>query len=226
MFIVFLPIYLAILVLTVVAVGRNWKKSIRNDFRNDDELSGWMITLGMLFTSIAPLTGFMRYDAFGPEIPFSKQHVLVIELIVVVSAICYWVSKFAKKKLSPFVNLLLRAGLIQGIILDAIVTIHFLNFMGMGLMFPMFGFELLAPPIAMLFLLYELTCNFRTPKQQADPVFFTDKILPLHLAAVIVLVFAQQAVLIPTGSEWNSLVSAFTESKGFIFSHGNNFWKI
>jgi hypothetical protein len=223
LFMLFLPVYLTILTVTVLAVVKSWKKSIRNEFKNNDELSDWVIIWGALFTTAAPLIGFMRFDAYGPEMPFSKQHVLVIELLVVVSAVCYWVSKFAKKKVSPFVNLLLRAGLIQGIILDVIVTIHFGHYMGMGLLFPMFGFELLAPPIAMMFLLYELTCNFRTPKQKAEPLFFIDKILPLHLGAVIVLVFVQQAALIPAGFHWNSLVLAFTESKGFIFSHGFNY---
>jgi hypothetical protein len=201
----------------------NWKKSIRNEFRNDDELAGWMVTLGILFTSFAPLIGFMRFDAFGPEMPFSKQHVLIIELLVLVSAVCYWISKFYKKKLSPAVTILVRAGLIQGIILDAVVTIHFTNYFGAGIMFPMFGFELLAPPIAMLFLIYELQCNFKSTQQNASLLFSEDIKLLLHAGAVIALIVVEQAILLPAGSQWDSLVSAFTESKGFVFSANSRF---
>lgn len=221
MLFIFLPIYLTILVLTIVAVVKSWKKSIRNEFRNDDELSDWMLFLGGLFTSAAPLIGFMRFDTYGSEMPFSKQHVLVIELLVVVSATCYWVSKFFKKTLPPFVNLLLRAGLIQGIILDAVVTVHFVNYMGMGLMFPMYGFELLAPPIAMLFLLYELQCNLKIANTGTE--FSAEKKILLQAGVVLVLILVEQAVLLPAGSQWHSLVSAFTESKGFVFSSGSRF---
>lgn len=217
------PIYLCILVFTLLIITRNWKKSIRNEFQNDDELTKWVILLGVLFTSLAPLIGFIRFDDFGPDLPFSKNHVLAIELIVVVSAICYWVSKFFKKKLPPFVNLLLRAGLIQGIILDFIITIHFANYLGLGLMFPFFGFELLAPPIAMLFLLFELHCNFRTPKQTTEPILSVQKEIPLQFGVVIALVVVEQMMLFPMGFQWNSIVLAFTESKGFVFSLDSRF---
>jgi hypothetical protein len=220
--IILLPIYLTILTITVFVLIRSRKKSIGNAFSNDDESSEWMILFGALFTSIAPLIGFLRFDAYGPDMPFSKQHVTIIELLVIVSAICYWISKLAKKKLHPLANLFLRAGLIQGIILDVIITIHFANYMGLGLMFPFFGFELLAPPMAMLFLLYELECNFKSPKQIPDPVNFTGKKFPLQLGAVMTLIFVQQALLLPMGSQWDSLVLAFTESRGFIFSSGFN----
>ncbi len=215
--------YMTILVLTIISLCKHWKKSIKNEFSNNDELSGWMIVLGGLFTSFAPFIGFMRFDAFVPEIPFSKHHVLAIVLLVLVSATCYWVSKFFKKQLSPFVNLLLRAGLIQGIILDFIVTIHFLNYMVAGIMFPMFGFELLAPPIAMLFLLYELHCNFRTPKQTPDPILNDENGIVLQFGVVLALIIIQQLLLLPMGFKWNSLMLAFTQSKGFVFSMNSIF---
>lgn len=214
-------IYPILLIVIIIALTRNWKKSIRNEFRKDDELSAWMILLAGLFTTIAPLIGFMRFDAFGPDIPFSKHHVVAIELLVIVSAACYWISKFFKKDVSPFVNLLLRAGLIQGIILDLFVTIHFAKYMGMGVIFPVFGFELLAPPMAMLFLIYELHCNFRITTENPGSENSIRNNLPLQLGVVLLLIVVEQMMLLPMGFQWNSLVLAFTESRGFIFSVDN-----
>jgi hypothetical protein len=214
-------LYPIILLFTIGALIKNWRMSIRNGFRNDDELSGWIIFWGIVFTSLAPLIGFIRFDDFGSNIPFSKSHVGIIELLVIVSAVCYWVSKFFKRKLSPLVNFLLRAGLIQGIILDAIVTIHFTNYMPSGMLFPLFGFELLAPPIAMLFIIYELQCNSRVTQQNTALLFSTEKKFLLQAGIVIALIFVEQAMLLPAGSQWDSLVRAFTESRGFIFSNGN-----
>ncbi len=223
MFILVGPIYLSILVLTIITIIKNWKKSTQSEFRNDNELSEWIIILGGLFTTLAPLIGFIRYDAYGPDIPFSKNHVQVIELLVIVSAICYWVSKFYKKQLSPIVNILLRAGLIQGIILDFIVTIHFTNYLGCGLLVPFMGFELLAPPMAMLFLLYELHCNFRTPKLTAEPILSSQNYIPIQVGFVIALVIVEQLMLLPMGFHWNSIELAFTQSKGFVFSMHSRF---
>lgn len=223
MFIVIILVYPIILCLTIICIATNWRKSIRNQFRNNDELNCWVVLPGILFTTLAPLIGFMRFDAFGPEIPFSKHHVAVIELVVIISAVCYWISKFFKKKLPPVVNLLVRAGLIQGIILDAIVTIHFTNYFGMGIMFPLFGFELLAPPIAMLFLIYELQCNLKSAPQNMALEFSAEKKFLLHAGIVLALIVVEQAVLLPAGSQWDSLVSAFTESKGFVFSSNSRF---
>lgn len=211
-------IYPILLIVIIIALFRNWKKSMRNDFKNNDELSVGMTLLGGFFTTLAPLIGFIRFDAFGPDIPFSKHHVVAIELLVIVSAACYWISRFSKKKLSPFVNLLLRAGLIQGIILDLFVTIHFAEYMGMGVIFPLFGFELLAPPMAMLFLIYELHCNFRIQTQNPGLEFSLHNTIPVQSGVVLVLVFVEQLMLLPMGFQWNSLLLAFTESRGFVFS--------
>jgi hypothetical protein len=218
MYLLFICIYPAILVLTIVAIARNWNKSIRNEFRNDDELSLWIVLTGALFTSLAPLIGFLRFDAFGTDMPFSKPEVLSVEVLVVVSAICYWVSKLFKKKLSPFVNLLLRAGLLQGIILDFIVTIHFGNYLLMGIVFPFLGFELLAPPMALIFLLYEFRCNSKVAAQNTKAEFPAPNNMLLQFGMVIALIVAEQALLIPAGFHWDSLITAFTESKGFVLS--------
>jgi hypothetical protein len=216
-------VYPPILILSIIAIIRNWKKSIRNKFQNNDESSVWIILSGVLFTTLAPMTGFLRFDAFGPDIPFAKPEVLVIEVLVVVSAICYWVSKIFKKNLSPFVNLLLRAGLLQGVILDFIVTIHFANYFGLGLIFPIFGFELLAPPMALIFLLYEFQCNLKSTAKEGEPAFSIQKNMLFQFGVVVALIVVEQTMLLPAGFHWNSLISAFTESRGFIFSHASRF---
>jgi len=113
-------------------------------------------------------------------------------MIVIVTALCYWLSRIAKERFSPFVNLLIRAALIQGIILDLIVTIHFANYLIMGIIWPTMGFELLAPPLAMLFLIYELQCNFKSSRQKNNPMVSVGENVLLQFGLVIVLVVVEQ----------------------------------
>lgn len=220
LYLIIICVYPAILLLTIIALVRNWGKSKVNDFKNNDELSAWMILLGAFFTTLAPIIGFLRYDAFGSDKPFDPNHVISVEVLVVVSGACYWISKFFKRKLSPFINQLLRAALLQGIILDAIVTLHFANYLMMGIVFPLFGFELLAPPMALIFIWYELECNYRVSKPQQESANAVGKNILVQFGWVAALVVVEQVMLMPAGFAWDSLISAFTESKGFILSSG------
>jgi hypothetical protein len=208
--------YALLLSATVIVLVLSWNKSIRNEFRENP--SAWITVFAILFTTLGPLMGFWRYNKFGADCPFDPKHVFAIEIIVIVSAMCYWFSRFFKKEFPPFINGILRAGLIQGIILDFFVTIHFGTYMIRGLVFPLFGFELLAPPMALLFLLYELHCNIGAGKLRNVSLIAVGKNVALQCGVLFVMVFAEQAILLPVGFEWNSLVLAFTRSHGFIFS--------
>ena len=216
--ILFICIYPAFLITTIVALIKHWIKPIKNDFSHI-----WSIIFSTIFTTIGPLIGFLRYNLYGSEKPFSEEHVGAVEMIVIVTALCYWLSRIAKERFSPFVNLLIRAALIQGIILDLIVTIHFANYLIMGIIWPTMGFELLAPPLAMLFLIYELQCNFKSSRQKNNPMVSVGENVLLQFGLVIVLVVVEQAMLLPAGFHWDSLISAFTESKGFVFSSDSRF---
>jgi hypothetical protein len=216
--------YPVVLTFTIIVLVKSWRKSIRNEFRDEEKPSPWLTIFGALFTTVAPLIGFIRYNKFGSGTPFSDEHVLVIKILVVVSALCYWLSRFGKNDFSPFVNLLIRAGLLQGIILDIVVTIHFGGYMLLGLMFPVMGFELLAPPIAMTFILYELQCNLKSPQRKALPESSPGKSAMLQVGLLVLLIVVEQTVLLPIGSHWDSLVKVFTESQGFLFSNNSRFF--
>jgi hypothetical protein len=90
----------------------------------------------------------------------------------------------------------------------------------MGIIFPLFGFELLAPPIALVFLTYELHCSLRIPIKNSEAGSI-QKSIPLQLGIILALIVLQVVILLPIGFQWNSLVLAFTESKGFVFSSGS-----
>jgi hypothetical protein len=208
--------YFFFLIYAVVSITRSWIRSAKEKYLADP--SSAMLTIaGVIFTILAPLIGFCRYDDFGRDIPFSKPHVLIIEVMVVVSAVCYWVSRFYKREIPKALNHIVRAGLLQGIVLDCVVMIHFGPFLMSGLAFPEIGFELLAPVIAILLIAYELRCNFAiTP--QSDSL---TKIIPGILMVALILV--EQGLLLPFGLSWSSWWLAFTQSHGFVFSQSLNY---
>lgn len=217
MIIIFLIVYPAILIWTIVLIIRNWMKSSRAQF-SEDPKSAMLVIFGILFTVIAPALGFWRYDQYTSlGIPFAPEHVLSLELPVIVSALSYWISRFYKRKLSFVPLLLVRAGLIQGIAICFFTSIHFVNFYSYGLIWVPLGFELLAPPIAFLFLLYECIASFRmdgkTAARASTPAWQL-----MQQGLPVILVVTEQALLLPFGYQWNSLLLTFTQSHGFIFS--------
>ena len=211
-------IYPILLITTVASVCLNWQDSIRSQFRSDPK-SVWLTIFGVLFTVISPALGFWRYDDFRPAIPFSPSHVAAVELMVTISAVSYWISRFAKREIPALVNWIVRAGLLQGILLCLVITVHFgPDYLLKGIAWPTLGFELDAPPFAALLLLYELVCNIRAvePRESSSPIsqwrFLLWGLLP-------VLFIVEQALLLPFGYSWNSFLLAFTHSRDFTFSH-------
>lgn len=211
-------IYPAIIIWTIVVLILNWVKSANNNYHENPK-SVMLTIFGIIFTSLGPLLGFMRYDGFREiGIPFDPKHVFAIELLVFISGISYWLSRFCKYDFPPAVNYFLRAALLQGIILDLFVSIHFIPFYPYGIFFAPLGFELLAPPIAMTFLLYELRCNIGASKYNNSLHLPVQKKIAFQSLALGGLVLAQIIFLLPLGFEWNSLILSFTKSHGFIFS--------
>lgn len=217
MIVILLFIYPALLLGTVLIILFSWRKSALSNYISDPK-SAWFTILGILFTVISPLIGFARYDEFKPEIPFSPEHVPAVELMVAVSALSYWVSRFYKRELPYVLNLFVRAGMLQGILLCILLTIHFgPEYLINGLAWPTIGFELDAPPIAGLFILYEFVCNIRLSDSTAAKKDFAWW-RGMQWGLPVVLFVVEQALLLPFGLQWNSWLLAFTHSHDFTFS--------
>jgi hypothetical protein len=210
-------LYPAFLLWTIILITRNWMRSVKNEYR-DDPKSPWLTILALLFTVVSPVLGFWRFDEFTSlGIPFSKHHVLAVEVIVAVSSLGYWMSRFYKRELPMVMNWVVRAAMLQGIVLCLVTTIHFGYHLPYGIVWPTLGFELEAPPVAALFLLYELTCNYKLVRQGpvAQP---TPALRSLQWGLPVVLMVMELAPLLPFGYEWNSFLLAFTHSRDFVFS--------
>src|SRR5687768_15527358 len=97
----------------------------------------------IIFLVIAPAIGFCRFDEYGHEMPFSKHHVLIIILMTIISSASFWIARLNPRNQNPVVRILISAGMLQGIILCFVSSIHFIPFIPLGLIYPVFGFELL-----------------------------------------------------------------------------------
>ena len=192
----------------------------------------------IVYTIIGPVIGFMRFDQFGADIPFAKQHVLVIILLVISSSASFWFAKLTTGTTNPFIRIIVSIGMLQGIILCAVTTIHFLPFMPNGIVFPTMGFELLSPLIAFIMLLREFYFYNRTELNLTELLPYREelgfvpipfKILQLSLfnrclvygAFLIPVVTVHVLFAYGCGQDIDSLVKAFTHSHGFIFSMHN-----
>ena len=111
-----------------------------------------MLISEIVYTIIGPIIGFARFDEYGPEIPFAKEHILIIILLVIVSSASFWLARLTKKSENPILRILLSVGMLQGIVLCFVTTIHFLEFIPLGIIYPFMGFELLSPFFALLIL--------------------------------------------------------------------------
>jgi hypothetical protein len=192
----------------------------------------------IVYTIIGPIIGFMRYDQFQPDIPFAKHDVLIIILLVITSSASFWLAKLTNKCSNALVRIIISVGLLQGIVLCAVTSIHFLPFFGNGLMFPWLGFELLSPLIALILLSRELYfCNkMEFNLNELLPYRQELGFIPIPLKIVQLPIFQRLfvygAMLIPViiiqvlfaygcGQNIDSLIKAFTHSHGFTFSMNN-----
>ncbi|MCW3083049.1 MAG: hypothetical protein JWP12_415 [Bacteroidetes bacterium] len=218
-----------LIVQIILTLKRNEKKC------KSTTAAGILLFSEILFTVVGPALGFYRFDAFGPEIPFAKQHVLIIILLSAVGSASFWLARATKDTDNLFVRIFLSAGMLQGIILCAVVTIHFTEFLLMGIVFPWAGFELLCPLVAFFMLIRELYFYNRVnldmdellPYRRelgVEPVQYKlfQQPLPVRLfvyaAIVVVLVIVQVLLGYAIGLQPDSIIKAFTQSVGFVFS--------
>ncbi len=211
----------------------------RNFWQSEDIQDNRLVVSDIIHTIIGPIIGFNRYDAFGPDIPFAKTHVGIIIFLVIVASLSFWISRIAQKQLHPILKMGLSVGILQGMILCIITTIHFVPYLLSGLVFPMFGFELLTPFIAFFLLLkefYSLQISLRIRPETGlvyqklgmvtiphelinNFIYYRIFFYPLLLIGLVVFEIGFMTLF---GFAPDSLLKVFTESKGFIFSINHN----
>jgi len=225
--------FVLFVIITIIITMNRGVKDCRSRFS-----AGLLVFSEVVFTIIGPAIGFYRFDEFQPEIPFAKQHVLSIILLVIVSSTSFWIARFMNRTSHPIVRIVLSVGLLQGIVLCFITSIHFLTFIPLGIIFPFAGFELLSPLVALFILLREFyflnKMELNLPEllpYRAELGFIPFPYLLLkqpmykrimvYSALMVLLVITEALVTYGLGQDIDSTVKAFTHSVGFIFSHSN-----
>ena len=192
----------------------------------------------VVYTIIGPIIGFMRFDQFQPDIPFAKQDVLTIILLVITSSASFWLARLTSKTGNATIRIITSVGLLQGIVLCAITSIHFIPYLLNGLMFPALGFELLSPVIVFVLLCREFYFYNRMEFNLNELLPYRQELgfIPIPLKIFQLLIFQRCLVygvlLVPVivaqvllaygcGQDIDALVKAFTNSHGFTFSIHN-----
>ena len=228
--------YLALLIFCIIA-------PLVTIFRKEKRLphilpAALLFLSEIIYTVIGPAIGFARFDEYGPDIPFSKHHVLIIILMVITSSASFWLAKLTANTTNPIIRIIVSVGLLQGLVLCGITTIHFLPYIPNGIMYPVLGFELLSPFISFLLLFREFYFYNKTELDLEELLPYREELgfipLPLQILKQSIpkrlLIFS--LLLIPVialhillaygcGQDLDALVKAFTHSRGFIFSINN-----
>ncbi|MCW3071423.1 MAG: hypothetical protein JWO44_1313 [Bacteroidetes bacterium] len=220
--------------------------AIRTMLRNDkNKLSVYgiasMLIADVIFTVIAPAIGFCRFDAYGPNMPFARHHVISIILLVMASSLSFWCARLTAETRMPLLRILFSVGMLQGILLCFITTIHFMNYFVLGIIFPFEGFELLCPLVAFFLLIREFYFYNKTESISAELLPYREMLgfIPLPLKIIqlsmpkrivvysgllVIAIALQVAFLYAFGQDADSIVKAFRESSGFIFSKPYSFY--
>lgn len=232
-FFVFGILYLSYGLFFLITYIRTIKKGERSPANSFPELV--MVFSEVIYTIIGPIIGFLRFDAYGSDIPFAKQHVLTVILFVIVSSLSFWIARFTSKTANPVLRILVSVGLLQGIVLCLFASIHFLTFIPLGIIYPIMGFELLSPVFALFLLIREfyfynkVVFNYDDAMPYRHELGFTPipvKIIqsPFHTriaiygAFLIPLILIQVLLAFGCGQDLDAIIKAFTHSHGFIFS--------
>jgi hypothetical protein len=190
--------------------------------------------IGELFSLIAlPVWGFIISKDPCQEHPFELNSYPTAVLLYVVPLVCYFVSAYFKRSLTPLVLALLPLGLMIGVIYSAILTIHFGPMMMMVIM-PVFGLPVIAPLVGFIYVLYEFLVLHKYQQDQVARHTYTSPfltwlsnlfLLPLWQKAPAVALLCTpilallQFILTLFGQAPDSMISMFTESCGFLLSH-------
>lgn len=216
--------------------SRKFRYSIRYGTEPQDNY--WVKAGEYLFLLVAPIAGFIRYQSFETtgEVVFSKTHLPTLLFMAAIGGLSFWVSKFFKRETPPWLNIVLPLGLMQGILLNIALTIHFGKYIVLGAVFPAYGFELVAPLINILFLTRELYHNHLVFQYRfkTEPIasrnyivlglyILMDKSFAYKLRLFMLLLIPgliyQIMLLMLAGQSPDAIIQVFTNTKGFTFSN-------
>ncbi len=184
---------------------------------------GYLLTAALLFILVGPVLGFIRYDQYPPEIPYASAFKWILITLTAIGMAGFWASFLYKKSLSGSWSLAAVVAMWVGAGICLLNGLHFIPMAAMGVMFPVLGFELVSPYMALLLILRELyqLHAFRATIKATTPGGFWQKtpgeqlmyILPL--AAVTVITVCMVFTL--GGYPEDALIRVFTQSKVFSF---------
>ena len=198
----------------------------------------WVKSAEVIFLLVAPLLGFIRYQAFETtgEIVFSSVHLPTLITMAILGGVSFWISKLFKYDAPPWLTILIPLGLIQAIILNAVLAIHFGKYIIIGMAFPLQGFELVAPLLNIILLsreLYHQHLVFRHHVKN-EPIYSRNYLvlslfflmdasfmtkLRICLTLFIPAFLFQITILMLFGQSPDAIVQVFTDTKGFTFSN-------
>lgn len=189
----------------------------------------------ILFTVFAPLLCFYRFDTGGYHLPFANQHVLILVVLILSSSVSFWISKLTFHSQNPIVRIIISIGLLQGMILCGVITIHFFYQILVHSLFSMVGFKLLSPFIAFFILLrqYYFYTKEKIDLEDQLPYRVELGLIPLpykivlahgliklliYSVMVVAVLVMQMALGCFIGLDIDAIVKVFTHSSGFVFS--------
>jgi hypothetical protein len=236
LFIILTILYIIFYIWLLVKLSRNLWVMDKDD--TILEKTGRPNIYEILILCVTPVFGFARYKSYEHQesIPFSETHIDALIILVVISVICYFISKYYKGKWSPVARVIVNTGMLQGLILSFILCIHFGPAMLAGLLLPAFGFELSAPVLVFFLFwteMYRTHLEFKAGiTEPPDPDTFKGRYLNyfnlpfwnsnLFLSFFLVPFFIiEEIIIIIFRQQPDAFYRVFTESYRFTFSDNN-----
>jgi len=192
----------------------------------------WLVVLAEItFTLAAPITGFIRANHIDDqEFPFGEAHLPSLIVLSFVAILAYWLSRIYGDKLSPVLSVLVLIALVQGWLINLVLLLHFGGYLVLGALFPVFGYELTAPLLNLIFLgraLYLHHLHFCQKYEDsphsswlirflAQPSFMRKSSMAFVL--FFPFFFLQQIILTLFGQAPDAILRVFIESCKFNFS--------
>lgn len=179
----------------------------------------------MCYLYLVPFIGLSIFQNECEERPFAILGLPTTYTFWIIVSIGHFLSRFMKSHLSPLAILFCAISLAAGSIFTLVTSLHLLGMVEL-LLFPLFNLIYIAPFIACAFILKELSVlslYLGTERERELLPGLHHLIKRYNLIAVYFLVLpfvaVLQAVLYLFNQKPDSLVTQFTESCGFLFSH-------
>ncbi|MEO1437830.1 MAG: hypothetical protein AAFV80_19980 [Bacteroidota bacterium] len=194
----------------------------------------------ILMMGLGPVVGILLTYIFRTEIkPFDLSYFPSLSLFILVPWLSYWLSRIGKTWISPLLYAALPIGILIGIPIYFGLGLHFVSpLSGLGVAwFPFFGFALLAPIPAMLFLIRELKRHSLFFHVKMDghwyhPMAHTSYFQflavrnwirrPAYYLVALVVFVGLYALLAVLNQNPYFLIEAFQNSQEFLFSNHRN----